>query len=199
MDAGKLLEPEWAHCGDAEWAGGTIMNCGYRVTLQATPDEAWQPVRRIGGKTGWYFGNFLWRLRGIMDRLVGGVGLRRGRRHPSEIGVGDVLDFWRVLQVEPPQRLLLVAEMKTPGEALLEFQITAAASGQVEFQMLSRFLPKGLFGILYWYGLYPFHQWIFYGMLKSIAKAIRKPIVSGPERFTPKLHAACRLPQNKPL
>ena len=194
MDAGDMLEPEWAHCGDAEWAGGTIMNCGYRARIKATVDEVWQPVSRIGGRTGWYFGNFLWRLRGIMDRLAGGVGLRRGRRHPTEIRVGDALDFWRVLEVEPPRRLLLVAEMKTPGEALLEFQITPLANAEVEFQMLSRFLPKGLFGILYWYGLYPFHQWIFYGMLKAIAKSIKKPMVSDPERFTPRLHTSCALP-----
>jgi uncharacterized protein YbjT (DUF2867 family) len=194
-DAGDLLEPEWAHCGDADWAGGTIMNCGYRTRLRATVEDVWQPVSRIGGKTGWYFSNYLWRLRGIMDRLAGGVGLRRGRRHPSEIGVGDALDFWRVLKVDPPQQLLLVAEMKTPGEALLEFQITSGGDGMVEFQMLSRFLPKGLFGILYWYALYPFHQWIFYGMLKSIAKSIDRPIVHGPERFTPKLHTSCALPQ----
>lgn len=194
MDAGDMLEPEWAHCGDAEWAGGTIMNCGYRARIKATVDEVWQPVSRIGGRTGWYFGNFLWRLRGIMDRLAGGVGLRRGRRHPTEIRVGDALDFWRVLEVEPPQRLVLVAEMKTPGEALLEFQITPLANAEVEFQMLSRFLPKGLFGILYWYGLYPFHQWIFYGMLKAIAKSIKKPMVSDPERFTPRLHTSCALP-----
>lgn len=190
MDAGKLLEPEWAHCGDAEWAGGTIMRCGYRVRLQATVDEAWQSVSRIGGKTGWYYGNFLWRLRGVVDRLAGGVGLRRGRRHPSEIGVGDALDFWRVLEVDAPGRLLLVAEMKTPGEALLEFQITPCGNGQVELQMLSRFLPRGLFGILYWYGLYPFHEWIFYGMLKAIAEYINRPISRKPERFTPRLHNA---------
>ena len=198
MDAGDLLEPEWAHCGDADWAGGTIMNCGYRAEIAATVDEVWQPVSQIGGKTGWYFGNFLWRLRGIMDRLAGGVGLRRGRRHPSEIGVGDALDFWRVLEVNAPQRLLLVAEMKTPGEALLEFQITPRQKGQVELQMLSRFLPRGLFGLLYWYALYPFHQWIFYGMLKAIAKSINKPIASEPERFTPKLHTSCALPPEKP-
>ncbi|MFC1814865.1 SDR family oxidoreductase [Thermodesulfobacteriota bacterium] len=195
MDAGNLLEPEWAHCGDADWAGGTIMNCGYRARLQATAADVWQSVNRIGGKTGWYFGNFLWRLRGILDRLMGGVGLRRGRRHPSEIGVGDALDFWRVLAVEEPRRLLLVAEMKTPGDALLSFQITPTGNGQVELQMLSRFLPKGMFGLLYWYGLYPFHQWIFFGMLKAIAKSINRPIVSGPERFTPKLHTTCALPK----
>jgi hypothetical protein len=134
MDAGDLLEPEWAHCGDAEWAGGAIMTCGYRATLRATAEETWQPIRRIGGKTGWYFGNFLWKVRGIMDRLAGGVGLRRGRRHPADIGVGDALDFWRVLEIDAPHRLLLVAEMKTPGEALLEFQITPVGDHQVELQ-----------------------------------------------------------------
>jgi len=194
MDAGSLLAPEWAHCGDAEWAGGTIMQCGYRALLQASPQDVWQPVSRIGGKTGWYFGNFLWRLRGIMDRLLGGVGLRRGRRHPVDIGVGDALDFWRVLLVEPPERLLLVAEMKMPGEALLEIQITDRKKGRTELRMLSRFLPKGLFGILYWYGLYPFHQWIFSGMLQGIAKAIGKPVLHGPERFTPKITKTCALP-----
>jgi uncharacterized protein YbjT (DUF2867 family) len=199
MDAGNLLEPEWAHCGDADWAGGAIMNCGYRARLKATVDEVWQPISRIGGKTGWYFGNFLWRLRGIMDRLVGGVGLRRGRRHPTVIGIGDALDFWRVLEVKAPQRLLLVAEMKTPGEAMLEFQINPDGDGQVELQMLSRFLPRGLFGIFYWYALYPFHQWIFYGMLKSIARSIGKPLVAEPRRFTPKLHTSCRLPETKTL
>ncbi|MGD9239859.1 MAG: SDR family oxidoreductase [Desulfobacterales bacterium] len=196
-DAGELFTPEWAHCGDAEWAGGTIMNCGYRARIRATADEVWAPIGKIGGQTGWYFGNLLWRLRGILDRAVGGVGLRRGRRHPSEIGVGDALDFWRVATIKAPHRLVLVAEMKTPGEALLDFQITPSGAGQLELQMLSRFLPRGLAGILYWYGLYPFHQWIFFGMLKSIANSIGKPILSGPERFTPKLHTSCALmPKN---
>ena len=194
MDAGKIPEPEWAHCGDAQWAGGTIMSCGYRATLKATAADVWQPISRIGGKTGWYYGNFLWRLRGIMDRLAGGVGLRRGRRHPTEIGVGDVLDFWRVLEIEPERRLLLVAEMKTPGEALLEFKLEPGKNGLTELQLHSRFLPKGLFGLIYWYVLYPFHEWIFYGMLKSIAKNIHRPVIAGPQRFTPKLHRACKLP-----
>ena len=194
MDAGELLEPEWAHCGDAEWAGGTLMECGYRVKLKATAAEIWQSVTRIGGRTGWFSGDYLWRLRGLLDRLVGGVGLTRGRRHPSEIGVGDALDFWRVLEIEPPERLLLVAEMKTPGEALLEFKITPVGDHRAEVELHSRFLPRGVLGLIYWYALYPFHQWIFYGMLKAIAKSIDKPILSGPRRFTPKLHTSCALP-----
>jgi uncharacterized protein YbjT (DUF2867 family) len=194
MDAGMLIEPEWAHCGDAEWAGGTIMNCGYRASLRATAEELWHPIRKIGGKTGWYYANLLWRLRGMLDRLAGGVGLRRGRRHSSELGVGDALDFWRVLAVEPPKRLMLAAEMKIPGEALLEFKITPTGDHHSELQMLSRFLPRGLGGMIYWYVFYPFHEMVFYGMLKSIAKSIGKPIVSGPERFTPRLHTSCALP-----
>ena len=193
MDAGELIEPEWAHCGDAEWAGGTLMHCGYRAQIKAGVEEVWRPITKIGGKTGWYHLDFLWQLRGSLDRLVGGVGLRRGRRHPTELMVGDALDFWRVLEVEAPNRLLLLAEMKTPGEAMLEFQITPMGDNQVELKMFSSFLPKGLAGILYWYVLYPFHEWIFYGMLKSIARTIGKPIVDGPQRFTPKLHTSCRI------
>jgi uncharacterized protein YbjT (DUF2867 family) len=194
MDAGELIEPEWAHCGDADWAGGTVMTCGYRATIQASAGDLWQPVRRIGGKTGWYCMDFLWQVRGALDRAVGGVGLRRGRRHPTDLMAGDALDFWRVLAVEPPHRLLLVAEMKTPGEALLEFQITPLGDDRAELQMRSRFLPKGLPGLLYWYGLYPFHEWIFYGMLKSMARTVGRPVVSGPQRFTPKIPSSCRLP-----
>jgi len=194
MDAGAMLEPEWAHCGDAHWAGGTILSCGYRVRIRAAAEDIWEPISRIGGRTGWYHLDILWRLRGLVDRLAGGAGLRRGRRHPSELMVGDALDFWRVLKVDPPQQLLLLAEMKTPGEALLEFRLTPIGDKQTELQMLSRFLPQGLGGILYWYFLYPFHKWVFYGMLKSIAQSINKPIVSGPERFTPPLTASCALP-----
>jgi hypothetical protein len=120
--------------------------------------------------------------------------LRRGRRHPIELGVGDALDFWRVLDVAPKERLVLLAEMKVPGEALLEFKINSRGTEYTDLQMLSRFLPKGLWGMLYWYSLYPFHEKIFFGMLKGIAKTIEKPIVSGPERFTPRLHSSCVLP-----
>jgi uncharacterized protein YbjT (DUF2867 family) len=104
-DAGEIITPEWAHCGDADWAGGTIMQCGYRVRIKATPDEVWLPVSRIGGNTGWYYADSLWWLRGLMDRWFGGVGLRRGRRHSTELRVGDALDFWRVLEVETKERL----------------------------------------------------------------------------------------------
>ena len=195
-DAGEIITPEWAHCGDADWAGGTIMQCGYRVRIKATPDEVWLPVSRIGGNTGWYYADSLWWLRGLMDRWFGGFGLRRGRRHSTELQVGDALDFWRVLEVETQERLLLLAEMKVPGEALLEFKIHPVGNQYTDLEMLSRFLPKGLWGMLYWYTLYPFHERIFFGMLKAIAKVIEKPIVSDPERFTPRLHGSCVLPSD---
>ena len=193
-DAGEIITPEWAHCGDADWAGGTIMQCGYRVRIKAASDDVWLPISRIGGRTGYYYANGLWWLRGLMDRLFGGVGLRRGRRHPNELRVGDALDFWRVLDVAPKERLLLLAEMKVPGEALLEFKIHPIGNQDTELEMLSRFLPKGLWGMLYWYMTYPFHEKIFFGMLKAVPKVIKKSIVSGPERFTPRLHSSCALP-----
>ncbi len=192
-DAGTLLPPEWTYCGDAEYAGGTILECGYRIRLQALAEEVWERIIKVGGEHGWYFGNRLWRLRGLMDTLAGGAGLGRGRRHPTELFTGDALDFWRVLEVEPPRRLILVAEMKMPGEAVLEFKITDRGGGQTELQQLSRFVPKGLAGMAYWYSLYPFHEWIFGGMLQSIANALGKPVVSGPERFTPVLQHSCRI------
>lgn len=187
-DAGDLAIPEWAHEGDADWAGGTILRCGYRAVIDGKPGDIWKPISKIGGQTDWYFLTSLWRLRGMLDRLIGGVGLERGRRDPRVLHVGDALDFWRVMKVSPPQRLMLVAEMKTPGEALLEFQLNSVGHHQTELRILSRFLPKGLAGILYWYVLYPFHELIFFGMIKAIVKSAGKTITLGPLRFTPKLH-----------
>jgi hypothetical protein len=107
--------------------------------------------------------------------------------------IGDALDFWRVLDLSPPLRLLLLSEMKMPGEAVLEFKITPLQEGEVELQQLSRFLPRGFLGLLYWYSLYPAHQWLFRGMLRAIAHAVGKPILKGPERFTPKIQPSCKI------
>lgn len=133
------------------------------------PGAAFAPVRRIGGQAGWYYGNWLWRVRGFLDLLVGGVGMRRGRRNPEDLVVGDTLDFWRVEAYEPNRRLLLVAEMKLPGRAWLEFEVKPAANGSVIHQT-AVFDPVGLSGLLYWYGIYPLHRRVFRGMLKEISR-----------------------------
>ena len=186
MDAGAAVPPEWLYCGDTDYAGGTILTCGFRVVLDATPAEVWPTIAGIGGQTGYYFGTGLWKLRGWADRMLGGVGFRGGRRHPEELMPGDALDFWRVLEVEPPHRLQLLAEMKLPGEAILEFSLATTADGKTELRQVARFLPRGLGGILYWYALEPFHHWVYRGMLKAIARAVGKPLVAGPEQVTGK-------------
>ncbi|HSO71315.1 MAG TPA: DUF2867 domain-containing protein, partial [Thermodesulfobacteriota bacterium] len=173
---------EWIYCGDTPYAGGTTLELGYAIQIQASPEEVWKPLEKIGGKTGWYFGTGLWKIRGWFDRLTGGIGFRAGRRHPSELRPGDALDFWRVLEAVPGERLLLLAEMKVPGQALLEFKIKPLANGVTELQQVARFLPKGLGGILYWYGFDPFHRLLYPRMLKAIARSIARPIVQGPER-----------------
>lgn len=173
---------EWAACGDAPYAGGTVHEASYRVDLDCPPEAVWPTIARIGGRTGWYYGDALWRLRGLADRLLGGVGLRRGRRHPVELGVGDALDFWRVLAVEPGRRLLLLAEMKVPGQAVLQFALEPLGNG-CRLTQVARFLPRGLWGMVYWWSMAPFHAWLFKGMLRSMARATDCHLLSGPEPF----------------
>lgn len=128
-------------------------------------DAALERIWRIGGKNGWYYGNWLWKFRGFLDKLVGGVGLRRGRTSEIELNSGDAVDFWRVLYANKKEgRLLLFAEMKLPGEAWLEFRLKNDSLVQT-----ATFRPVGLLGRLYWYAVYPFHGLIFTGMLKRIA------------------------------
>jgi uncharacterized protein YbjT (DUF2867 family)/uncharacterized protein YndB with AHSA1/START domain len=186
-DAGLFPVPEWLQDGDVPYAGGTILESGFRIVLDATPEQVWKPISKIGGQTGWYAAKFLWTARGAFDRLVGGSGLRRGRRHPVELQVGDAVDFFRVLKIEPPHRLQLLAEMKFPGEATLEFSVHPLGNGGTELQQYSRYLPKGLSGLAYWYVFYPFHQWVFRGMLRGIAEAVGCPVLKGPDRFATRL------------
>jgi uncharacterized protein YbjT (DUF2867 family) len=193
-DAGEIKPPEWSDCGDADWAGGTLMECGYRTTLKTSARALWPLLERMGGRHGYYYGNYLWRLRGLLDRLVGGVGLARGRRQAGRLRVGDAVDFWRVLAAEPPRRLLLQAEMKMPGRAVLDIQLLPNGKAGTRLQLLSRFEPRGLSGLLYWYLLYPFHQLVFRGMLAAIAKRANAGPTHPPQRFTPKLATACELP-----
>ena len=155
------------------WAvvGGNLSSCLHdrRVFyFDRKPDEVQHNIWSIGGTRGWYYGNWLWKLRGYLDKLSGGIGLRRGRRSPDQLKPGDSLDFWRVLLADERQgRLLLYAEMKLPGEAWLEFHICHEAS-QYKLVQQATFRPRGVWGRLYWYSVLPFHALIFPGMAKGI-------------------------------
>lgn len=138
------------------------------------PARAFEPIRRLGGDTGWYYGNVLWRMRGTLDLLVGGPGLRRGRRDPQALRPGDALDFWRVEAFEPPHLLRLAAEMRLPGRAWLQFEVEPTAAG-ARIRQTAIFDPLGLAGLLYWYALYPLHRLVFSGMLRGIAAAAARP------------------------
>jgi uncharacterized protein YbjT (DUF2867 family) len=134
------------------------------------PARAFVPIRHIGGATGWYYGNWLWRIRGFLDLLVGGVGLRRGRRDAEHLAPGDTVDFWRVEEIVPDRLLRLRAEMKVPGRAWLQFEVEANGEGST-IRQTAMFDPVGLAGLLYWYSVYPFHGLVFRGMLDGIARA----------------------------
>jgi len=155
------------------WGGtrfGSRLVDSRSAEVAATAEQAFAPIRRIGGATGWYFADWLWSLRGFLDLLVGGVGVRRGRRDAENLRAGDALDFWRVELCEPPHRLRLYAEMKLPGRAWLEFEVTGDEQRST-IRQTAIFDPVGLFGLFYWYGIYPLHQLVFAGMLRRLARA----------------------------
>jgi hypothetical protein len=193
-DAGELKPPEWIACGDAAYAGGTVLSCDHRIVLRAGRDELWQRILSIGGENGWFYANWLWRIRGELDRWAGGSGLRRGRRDPQNIRVGDALDFWRVLEIEPGSRLKLLAEMRFPGQAYLEFQLLSAGEGRTEIRQLSKFVPHGMAGIVYWYALAPAHKLIFRGLLRNLARSTGREILQGPEPLSAQESEACIRP-----
>lgn len=182
-DAGYLPPVETSYPGDPDWAGGAIYKDRRMIQIEGSIDDLWHAIIRIGGDTGWYYGDWLWRLRGLLDKLFGGVGIRRGRRNPENLSPGDALDFWRVLNVEPPNRLRLLAEMKVPGQAVLEFRITPLERGKIQLRQTAWFAPRGLLGLLYWYAVTPFHNLIFNGMLRGIARASHREIQLGPLRM----------------
>jgi uncharacterized protein YbjT (DUF2867 family) len=141
-----------------------------RVADVNVPSErVFAVICRLGGATGWYYANWLWQLRGWCDLLVGGVGLRRGRRHPEELRVGDALDFWRVEAIDLNRRLRLLAEMKLPGRAWLEYVLEPHGSGTRIIQN-AIFDPAGLAGLAYWYAVYPLHRILFGGMLSAVGR-----------------------------
>jgi uncharacterized protein YbjT (DUF2867 family)/uncharacterized protein YndB with AHSA1/START domain len=141
-----------------------------QLIVDASPAEVFKIFTGIGGTRGWFYLNWTWQIRGFIDRLLSGVGLRRGRRDADEVRVGDALDFWRVEAVEPERLLRLRAEMKVPGKAWLQFQVTPRDDGRSLLSQTAFFAPKGVPGWLYWYALYPVHGPIFSGLINQIAK-----------------------------
>ncbi len=152
---------------DPSWAGGTLLSDEKRVTTTAAPEAVFAAVSGIGGARGWYASDWLWEIRGLLDRAVGGIGLRRGRRHPDQLRLGDALDFWRVDAYEPPGFLRLRAEMKLPGRAWLEWRVRRDGN-QTVLEQKALYHPKGLWGRAYWYSLLPFHAVIFGRLARAL-------------------------------
>lgn len=163
------LLPSDPQPADPAWSGGSLYLDERVRRVRASADVLWRTIEGIGGERGWYSFPAAWAVRGLLDRAVGGVGLRRGRRDPDRLQVGDALDFWRVEEVVPGSLLRLRAEMKLPGRAWLEFSVRPGRSGGVVFRQRAIFRPAGLLGQVYWWSLRPFHGIVFGGMLRNIA------------------------------
>ena len=176
-DQSGEVETAWSDAGvmpgDPTWAGGTVLVDRRVMETAAPPEAVWSAVCSLGGRNGYYAADWLWQVRGIMDRLVGGPGLRRGRRSVDELRLGDALDFWRVCAIDPPRHLELRAEMKLPGVATLRFELSPRPSGApgTTLTMTAQFRPRGLLGIAYWYSVLPLHGIVFKGMLRGLVRA----------------------------
>ena len=158
--------------GDPDWAGGSLFVDERMVTVDASPAALWRVLEAVGGERGWYSWGLAWRVRGLADRLVGGPGLRRGRRDPLQLLVDDAVDFWRVEEIEEGSLIRLRAEMRVPGLAWLELRVEPTdRPDETVFAQRALFHPKGLFGQLYWWSVYPFHGVVFGGMQRNIARA----------------------------
>lgn len=160
------------------WGGtrfGTRLVDSRARAVAASASRTFAPVRRLGGRAGWYWGNAMWKLRGALDLMVGGTGLRRGRRDPERLRVGEALDFWRVEGYEEDHLLRLAAEMRLPGRAWLQFEVTPLGEARSLIRQTAIFDPAGLTGLLYWYALYPVHALIFNGLLRAISVRAEAP------------------------
>jgi uncharacterized protein YbjT (DUF2867 family) len=163
------LQPFRPYETDAAWAGGTELVDERVAETTASLERTFAAVAALGGSTGWHAGEWLWRLRGYVDLVWGGPGLRRGRRHPTDLAVGDYVDFWRVDELDAPRRLRLHAEMVLPGEAWLEWTLEPTERGTRVTQR-ARFKPRGLWGRAYWYAVSPFHGFVFPGLLRGVVR-----------------------------
>jgi hypothetical protein len=159
---------------DPDWAGGSLYRDVREITVAASPEALWHVIEGIGGENGWYSFPPAWVVRGWLDRLVGGVGLRRGRRDRQHLRVGDSLDFWRVEEIEPGRLLRLRAEMRIPGLAWLELSAERQDAHRTVFRQRALFHPQGLLGHAYWWSVWPFHAMVFGGMARNIALAADK-------------------------
>lgn len=172
------IETNWSMAGpipgDPDWSGGTVFRDEREITINAPDWAVFKAVCRVGGGHGWYAADWLWKIRGWIDLLAGGPGLRRGRRDPEMVGYGEALDFWRVVGLERNLRLALRAEMKLPGEALIDFRLESQGAGQCKLKQRALFHPRGLSGLLYWYAVSPFHHIVFKGMLLGIQREAQK-------------------------
>jgi len=185
------VETSWSAAGpipgDPDWAGGEVFRDTWECVVAAPPEAAFRAICRVGGGNGWYALDWLWHVRGWLDRLVGGPGLRRGRRDPDTVAFGEALDFWRVTGIARPEHLALRAEMRVPGEALLEFHVEAPdpsvrhahSEPVVRVVQTASFIPRGLFGLVYWYAVLPLHGFVFRGMLRGIRRSAEKEVHPG--------------------
>ena len=175
---GKLkagdIETRWSTAGempgDPEWSGGKVFEDERSRTVNASASDTFAALSRIGGRFGYWGADWLWWLRGLLDKAIGGPGLRRGRRHPEELSYGEAVDFWRVNGYEKCRWLRLHAEMKLPGDAVLEFRVEPIDSGTTRLIQTARFRPKGLLGLAYWYTVLPLHFFVFPKMVNGIKR-----------------------------
>jgi uncharacterized protein YbjT (DUF2867 family) len=166
------VETNWSMAGpmpgDPDWSGGTVFRDTREIAIDAPAGAAFRAVCRLGGQRGWHAADWLWTVRGWLDRLAGGPGLRRGRRDPDTLRYGEALDFWRVVGFDQDRCVSLRAEMRLPGEALLDFRIEQHDKTHCILRQTALFQPRGLLGLLYWYAVLPFHRIVFHGMLAGI-------------------------------
>jgi uncharacterized protein YbjT (DUF2867 family) len=183
------VESTWSSAGpvpgDPDWAGGALFTNIRTAVISAPPLRVFEVLQRLGGRDGWFRYNNLWRLRGIVDRFVGGPGWKRQRRHPEQLSWGETVGFWRVSELIRGERLTLRAEMRVPGDAVLDFEIAPMSDGRSLLTQSARFRPKGLLGLLYWYAVLPFHGAVFEGLFDGIRKAATEAATAPPPPFAP--------------
>lgn len=192
-EARSDVESTWSAAGpvsgDPNWAGGDVFKDCREAVIAAEPGRVFDEITRIGGRQGWFGYNRLWWLRGVIDRLAGGPGWKRGRRDPARLSWGEALDFWRVVEIDRGRRLTLRAEMRLPGDAVLDFELSTVAladgSPATRLVQTAKFRPKGLGGLLYWYAVTPFHGPVFNAIIAGISEASlapREPEAAATER-----------------